>query len=70
MFMDVTHYSNETLAELHDAGLLFFAGGYGMPKPQVTTSSNGGMYPWNNPDWAYTERKKQKLCQLFVHVEE
>lgn len=67
MFMNVTHYPNDTLAELHDAGLLFFGHRISCPEPYTTV---GGPLKWNNTEWAYTERKKSRLCQFFVNVEE
>lgn len=67
MLMDVTHYPSKTLAELHDAGLLFF--GY-YPKqagfdPKPTTS-----LLWSNTEWAYDQRREHRLCQLLINIEE
>lgn len=68
MLMDITHYPSKTLAELHDAGLLFFDyypehGSLVDPKPTTDLL-------WSNTEWAYDQRREHRLCQLLINIEE
>lgn len=66
MFVDVTSWPNETLADLRDSGLLFFAH-EGRKKPVLIDDAG---VKWNNTPWAYEKRKRGNLCKLYLNVEE
>jgi len=68
MLTDITHYPNETLAELHDAGLLFFGFYYPEPHRLITRPTTGML--WNNAAWAYDQRREHSLCRLLINIEE
>ena len=65
MFVDVTSWPNETLADLREAGLLFFAH-EGRKKPILIDDAG---VKWNNTPWAYEQRRHSNLCTLHLQIE-
>ena len=66
MFVDVTSWPNETLADLRDSGLLY----YSLPMDSRPRPVDDAGVRWNNTPWAYEERRRMKSCTLHIRVEE
>lgn len=65
MFVDVTSWPNETLAELQESWLLFFR----VRDSDITQLADDRHIKWDNTPWAYEERRQRGLCTLHLRIE-
>lgn len=66
MFVDVTSWPNETLADLQESGLLCFK----VRGHDIMQRAGGDGIRWDNTPWAYEQRRQQLLCTLHLNIEE